>query len=101
MRSCRSSRTHRPVGRDDRDVELVDLVELRLLGLGRAGHAGQLVVHAEVVLDRDRRERLRLALDCTPSFASTAWCSPSDQRRPGIVRPVNSSTISTWPSCTT
>ena len=30
-----------------------------------------------------------------PSFASTAWCRPSDQRRPGIRRPVNSSTIST------
>ena len=37
----------------------------------------------------------------TPSFASTAWCSPSDQRRPGINRPVNSSTMNTWPSCTT
>ena len=30
-----------------------------------------------------------------PSFASTAWCRPSDQRRPGIRRPVNSSTITT------
>ena len=30
-----------------------------------------------------------------PSLASTAWCRPSDQRRPGIMRPVNSSTITT------
>ena len=30
-----------------------------------------------------------------PSLASTAWCSPSDQRRPGISRPVNSSTMIT------
>ena len=37
----------------------------------------------------------------TPSFASTAWCSPSDQRRPGIRRPVNSSTMMTSPSFTT
>ena len=37
---------------------------------------------------------------CTLSFASTAWCSPSAQRRPVITRPVNSSTIITWPSCT-
>src|ERR1044071_975822 len=37
----------------------------------------------------------------TPSFASIAWCRPSDQRRPGIKRPVNSSTISTSPSFTT
>jgi hypothetical protein len=33
----------------------------------------------------------------TPSLASTAWCRPSDQRRPGIVRPVNSSTMMTSP----
>ena len=31
-----------------------------------------------------------------PSFASTAWCRPSsDQRRPGIRRPVCSSTMMT------
>ena len=29
----------------------------------------------------------------TFSLASTAWCRPSDQRRPGIRRPVNSSTM--------
>ena len=32
----------------------------------------------------------------SPSFASTASCRPSDQRRPGIMRPVNSSTMMTW-----
>ena len=37
----------------------------------------------------------------TPSLASTAWCSPSDQRRPGMMRPVNSSTMMTSPSFTT
>ena len=36
----------------------------------------------------------------TPSLASTAWCRPSDQRRPFRVRPVNSSTITTSPSVT-
>jgi hypothetical protein len=34
----------------------------------------------------------------TPSLASMAWCRPSDQRRPGIFRPVNSSTMITLPS---
>ena len=53
----------RPVGRHDHDVELVDLVELLGLGVGRAGHAGELVVHAEVVLEGDGGERLVLALD--------------------------------------
>ena len=37
----------------------------------------------------------------TFSLASTAWCRPSDQRRPGIRRPVNSSTMMTSPSFTT
>ena len=45
------------------DVELVDLLELDRLGVGGARHAGELLVHAEVVLERDRRERLVLALD--------------------------------------
>ena len=54
---------HRLVRRDLDDVELVDLAEFVLLGHGRAGHAGELVVQAEVVLERDRRERLALARD--------------------------------------
>ncbi len=53
----------RPVRRDHHHVEVVDLPELLGLGLGRAGHAGELLVHAEVVLEGDRRERLVLALD--------------------------------------
>ena len=54
---------HRLVRRDLRDLELVDLVELLRLGRGGPGHARELGVHAEVVLDRDRRERTGLALD--------------------------------------
>jgi hypothetical protein len=54
---------HRLVGRDREHVRAVDLLELLLLGLGRAGHAGDLVVELEEVLVRDRGERLVLALD--------------------------------------
>ena len=54
---------HRAVGRDLDDRQLVDLHELGGLGEGRAGHARELVVHAEVVLQRDRREGLVLLLD--------------------------------------
>ena len=54
---------HLAVGRDGHDLELVDLVELLGLGHRRAGHAGQLVVQAEVVLERDRGEGHALALD--------------------------------------
>ncbi len=48
------------------DAELVDRVELGGLGHRRAGHARELVVHAEVVLEGDRRERLVLVLDLHP-----------------------------------
>src|SRR6185312_12095792 len=54
---------HRLVRRDLDDVELVDLVELGRFGVGGAGHARQLVVHAEQVLEGDRCQRLVLFLD--------------------------------------
>ena len=41
------------------------------------------------------------SLTRTPSLASTAWCKPSLQLRPGIKRPVNSSTMMISPSITT
>ncbi|GJD71644.1 hypothetical protein MMMDOFMJ_4607 [Methylobacterium gnaphalii] len=53
----------RLVGWDLDDLELVDLGELVRLGRGRAGHAGELLVEAEVVLKGDRGERLVLGLD--------------------------------------
>ncbi len=63
MKSFWSSADHRLVRRDRGDAELVDLVELVRLGERRAGHAGELLVQAEVVLDRDRRDRDVLGLD--------------------------------------
>ncbi len=54
---------HRLVGGHLGDGQLVDLHELGGLGQGGAGHAAELLVHAEVVLQRDRRERLVLLLD--------------------------------------
>src|SRR6266536_3330702 len=54
---------HRPVGRDHDDLEPVDLEELGLLGLRRARHARELVVHPEVVLDRDGGQGLALLLN--------------------------------------
>ncbi len=53
----------RPVGRDRQHVELVDVVELGGFGFGGAGHAGELLVEAEVVLDGDGREGLGFLLD--------------------------------------
>ena len=49
-----------PVRRDGDDRQLVDLAELLVLGHGGTGHARELLVEAEVVLQRDGRERLVL-----------------------------------------
>ena len=54
---------HRLVGGDRHDAELVRRHELGGLGLGRTGHAAELVVQAEVVLQRDGGEGLVLGLD--------------------------------------
>ena len=53
----------RHVGRDRDDGEVVGVAELRRLGLGGARHAGELLVEAEVVLQRDRRPGVVLVLD--------------------------------------
>src|SRR6185437_4868695 len=54
---------HRLVGGDHHHLQAVDALELERLGVGRTGHAGQLLVHAEQVLERHRCQRLVLALD--------------------------------------
>ena len=48
------------VGGNDLDGQFVDLAELGILGQGRTGHAGELVVQAEVVLQGDGGQRLVL-----------------------------------------
>jgi len=54
------------VGRDDVDVQTVDVMEFIGLGLRRAGHPGELLVEAEVILDGDRGHRLGLAINLDP-----------------------------------
>ena len=49
------------VGRDDPGVHVVNLDEFRSFGFGGTGHTRELLVHAEVVLERDGRKRLVLA----------------------------------------
>ena len=53
----------RLVRRDRHRLQVVGVGELGGLGGGRAGHAGELLVEAEVVLERDRGEGLVLLLD--------------------------------------
>jgi len=54
---------HRPVRGHGHDFELVDLVQLFGLGHRRAGHARQLGVEAEVVLEGDGGQGHALALN--------------------------------------
>src|SRR5262249_44846364 len=56
----------RDIRRNLHDAQDVDLDDLLLLGLRGVGHAAELLVEAEVVLERDRRERLVLLLDPYP-----------------------------------
>ena len=49
-------------------MQLVGGGELRRLGLSRTGHAGELLVHAEVVLERDRCPGVVLVLNLDPLF---------------------------------
>ena len=52
--------------RDDHGFQTVDVLEFVGFRVGGAGHARELRIHAEIVLERDRRERLVLALDRDP-----------------------------------
>jgi hypothetical protein len=54
---------HLLVRRDDHGLQPVDLLELVGFGVRRAGHASELLVQAEVVLEGDGGERLVLLLD--------------------------------------
>ena len=54
---------HRPVGRDNHHFQTVDLQKLRGLGVGGAGHAGQRVIQAEIVLESYRRQGLVFLLN--------------------------------------
>ena len=54
---------HGAVGRDHHHFEGVDALELVSFGVRGAGHAGQLAVHAEQVLEGDAGQGLVLALD--------------------------------------
>ena len=54
----------RLVGRNNHDVELIDLMEFACFRLRGTGHAGELFVETEVVLNGDRRKGLRFFLNC-------------------------------------
>ncbi len=51
---------HRSMRRNDDDFEAIDLLELERFRIGGAGHTRKFLIHAEVVLERDRSDRLVL-----------------------------------------
>ncbi|OPY65435.1 MAG: hypothetical protein A4E57_03202 [Syntrophorhabdaceae bacterium PtaU1.Bin034] len=53
----------RPVCGDDHNVQVIRLSEFHGLRIGRAGHARQLLVHSEIILERHGGEGLVLPLD--------------------------------------
>ena len=57
---------HRHVGGNFQNLEIVDVQEFVGLGRRRAGHSAELLIHAEIVLERDRSQRLVFRLDRLP-----------------------------------
>ena len=55
-----------PVRRNDHRFQAVDFLKFVGFGIGRTSHAGQLVVQAEVVLERDGGQRLVFGLNLHP-----------------------------------
>ena len=53
---------HRTVGRDHDGFQAVNVLEFVRFGISRTGHAGQLVIHTEVVLEGDGGHRHGLLL---------------------------------------
>ena len=76
---------HRLVRRDHDDFEPVDLLELEGLGVGRARHARELAVHAEVVLEGDRGDRLVLLAHAH----ALPWPRPTGADRPTSADPAS------------
>ena len=70
-----------------------------VLPFRRTRHTGQLCTCGNNS-KRDGRQRLILALDLDVLFRFDSLMRSSDHRRPGISRPVNSSTMITSPSFT-
>ena len=53
---------HRLVGRNNNYIQTVNLLEFLFLRLGCTGHAGQFLVHTEIILERDGSQGLAFAL---------------------------------------
>ncbi len=66
----------RLVGRDDHHVQAIDLTELEGFSIGGPGHAGELVVEAEIVLEGGGGQGLALGLDPHPFLGLDGLVQP-------------------------
>ena len=67
---------HVVVSGNHHHVEIVDLLELRRLGVRGAGHAAELFIHPEVVLEGDRGQGLILPLHLDPLLGLQGLMQP-------------------------
>ena len=67
---------HGMMGGDNRHIQVINFLKLGGLGVGCAGHAGQLVVHAEIILKGDGGHGLILALDLHPLLGLQCLMQP-------------------------
>ena len=73
----------RTVGGNDHHVQAVNLPEFFRFGFRRAGHARELLMHAEIILEGDGGERLILALDLHAFFGLDRLMQPVGPPAPG------------------
>ena len=78
------------VGGNHQYLQAVNLAKFKGLGIGGAGHAGQLAVKAEIVLEGRGRQGLALALDGYPLFCLNRLVqalgqAPSRHGPPGVL----------------
>ncbi len=59
---------HLPVGGHDHHVQLVNFLELRGFRICGSGHSRKLLIHAEIILDRDGSQGLVFLADVDPFF---------------------------------
>ena len=76
------------IRRNDNNIKFVDFIKLRRFGFCSTGHASELFIEAEKVLDGDRRHGLRLALNlhillCFDSLVQTVAVTASCKNSSG------------------
>src|SRR5438046_8273841 len=86
---------NRPVRRNDIHVQLINVMKLCGFSLGGASHAGQLLVEAEVILNCDCGECLRLAVNLHSLFGFNGLMQTIAPASTWHLTAGNSSTITT------